>query len=58
MNRSEFFRRAGQRFADELEGANELTALANKAIAEAGQPSEDGLFLSESQRIIAGGGSW
>ncbi|MFT4136691.1 CopG family transcriptional regulator [Microbacterium sp.] len=57
MNRSEFYRLAGQRLADELEGGAELTALANAAIARAGQPHDD-LFLEESQRIASEGSDW
>ncbi|WP_083980010.1 ribbon-helix-helix domain-containing protein [Demequina salsinemoris] len=55
MNRSEFFREAGRRYADELEGASDLTALADAALARAGQPSGDGLFVAESERLLAGG---
>ncbi len=58
MNRSEFYRVAGQRFADELEGEAELTALADAAIARAGQPSGDEQFLRESERIVQGGTDW
>ena len=58
MNRSQFFQLAGRKLADELEGAAELTALANAALARAGQPSGDGLLLAESQRIVAEGSGW
>lgn len=51
MNRSEFFRAAAERYADELEGGSQLTAVANAAIATSGQPSVDPLFLRESERI-------
>jgi metal-responsive CopG/Arc/MetJ family transcriptional regulator len=51
MNRSEFFRAAAERYADELEGGSQLTAVANAAIARAGQPSDDSLFLREAERI-------
>lgn len=54
MNRSEFYRLAGKKLADELEGEAELTALANAVIARAGQPSSDGLFLRESERTLEG----
>lgn len=53
MNRSEFYRRAAERFADELEGGSELTDQANQALTESGQ-SADSPFLRESERIIAG----
>ncbi|WP_435735743.1 ribbon-helix-helix protein, CopG family [Cellulosimicrobium sp. PMB13] len=58
MNRSEFFRRAGEKFADELEGSNELTALADAALADAGQPSDDSPFLSASEREMLRGTEW
>lgn len=58
MNRSEFYRRAARKLADELEGEAELTTLANAAIASAGQPAGDGLFLQESQRQLVEGADW
>ena len=58
MNRSEFYRRAGEKLAAELEGEAELTALANATIARAGQPAGDGAFLRESERIILEGTEW
>lgn len=58
MNRSEFYRLAGQKLADELEGEAELTAIANAVIARSGQPSGDGLFLGESERVLREGGEW
>ncbi|WP_440709900.1 CopG family transcriptional regulator [Herbiconiux sp. YIM B11900] len=50
MNRSEFYRLAASRLADELEGERELTSLANAVIKRAGQPSGDGVFLGENAR--------
>ena len=58
MNRSEFYRLAGEKFAAELEGEAELTTLANAAIARAGHPSGDGTFLRESERTILEGTEW
>ena len=58
MNRSEFYRRAGRRLADELEGAAELTAQAEAVIARVGQPSADSPILRESERIIGEGTDW
>ena len=58
MNRSQFFQLAGRKLADELEGEAELTALANAALARAGQPSGDGLMRAESERIVAEGSAW
>lgn len=54
MNRSEFYRLAGSRLAEELEGETELTALANSVIARVGQPSADSPFLRESEHIAQG----
>lgn len=58
MNRSEFYRLAGQRLADELEGEAELTALANAVLRRTGQPSGDELFLRESERGLREGVEW
>jgi metal-responsive CopG/Arc/MetJ family transcriptional regulator len=58
LNRSEFYRQAGERFAAELEGEAELTALANAIIARAGQPAEDGVFLDTSRRLMIDGAEW
>ncbi|MFI9488847.1 CopG family transcriptional regulator [Promicromonospora sp. NPDC052451] len=58
MNRSEFYRRAAEHLADQLEGTSELTRLANAALAAAGQPAEDGLFLAESERRMTPDEEW
>jgi hypothetical protein len=58
MNRSEFYRLAGSRLAEELEGEAELTALANSVIARVGQPSADSPFLRESERTVREGTDW
>lgn len=58
MNRSEFFRRAGRRLVEELEGTTELTALANSVIERVGQPSTDSPFLAESERAMLEGTEW
>ncbi|MGM7697944.1 CopG family transcriptional regulator [Microbacterium sp. A84] len=58
MNRSEFYRRAGNRLVEELEGEAELTALANSVIARIGQPSAGSPFLQESERIVREGAEW
>lgn len=58
MNRSEFYRIAAQRLANELEGESELTAIANAVIARIGQPSGDGVFLRESERAKLEGLQW
>lgn len=58
MNRSEFFRLAGRRLADELEGESELTAVANAVMSRVGQPSGDGTFLRESERVLREGTEW
>ncbi len=58
MNRSEFFRRAGERLADELEGTSELTRLADAAIEVAGQPAEDRLFLNAAREAASREVEW
>ena len=58
MNRSEFYRLAGSRLAEELEGEAELTVLANSVIARVGQPSADSPFLRESERTVREGTDW
>ena len=58
MNRSEFYRRAADRLARELEGEAELTSLANAVIARAGQPTGDGAFLRESEGTQLRGTEW
>lgn len=58
MNRSEFYRVAAQRLADELEGSSELTAIANAVLDRAGQPAGDELFLRESERVLREGSEW
>ncbi|ROQ38710.1 hypothetical protein EDF46_2351 [Frondihabitans sp. PhB188] len=58
MNRSEFYRLAADRLARELEGEGELTALANAAIARAGQPSGEGEFLRETARTTLRSTEW
>jgi metal-responsive CopG/Arc/MetJ family transcriptional regulator len=52
MNRSEFYRLAGRRLVEELEGEAELTAQANAVIARVGQPFVDSPFLRESERTV------
>lgn len=49
MNRSEFFQLAGRRLADELEGAAELTAIANAVLARVGDTTDE-LVLRETAR--------
>ena len=60
MTRSEFYRVAGQKLADELEGGGEaeLTRPANAALADAGQSSDTAPFLAESERIARTGTEW
>lgn len=58
MNRSEFYRLAAQRFADELEGGSELTALANAVLARAGATVDDPLFVGESERLLRDSSAW
>ncbi len=55
MNRSEFYRLAALSFAEVLEEQARLTLMANEALTESGQPSEEVLFFCESERNIADG---
>ncbi|MDQ2661454.1 MAG: CopG family transcriptional regulator [Actinomycetota bacterium] len=58
LNRSEFYRLAGRRLAEELEDEAELTALANSVISRVGQPSSGSPFLRESERTMLEGNEW
>lgn len=58
LNRSEFYRLAGQRFANELEDETEMTTLADAVMARAGQPSGDGAFLRASEAVQAPDDAW
>lgn len=58
LNRSEFYRLAGQKLADELEGESELTKIANAVLGRAGQSNEDELFVRESERLLREGTNW
>ena len=55
MNRSEFFQKAGVKFADELEDA-EFTDQLNVVIKEVGQ--EPSLFTAASARTLIDSGAW
>lgn len=58
MNRSEFYRLAGRRLADDLEGDSELTALADSVIARVGQPGAGSLFVRETERTMLERTEW
>lgn len=58
MSRSDFYRRAGHRLADELDAAGELTALANGTIVRSGQPADGGGFLRCSERSMLEQTEW
>lgn len=58
MNRSEFYRRAAERFADELEGEPELTRLANAALLKARVSSDTDEFLRETRRVVGESTEW
>lgn len=58
MNRSEFYRLAAGKLADELEGDKELTALANSVIERVGQPAGDGGFVREAEGRILAATEW
>lgn len=50
LNRSEFYRLAAAKLADELEGESELTAMANAALEDAGE--FDDAFVQEVRRQL------
>ncbi|NII39900.1 metal-responsive CopG/Arc/MetJ family transcriptional regulator [Curtobacterium flaccumfaciens] len=58
LNRSEFYRRAADRLAQELEGSSDLTRIANAVIERAGQPSADDVFVRESERQMIERTEW
>lgn len=58
MSRSEFYRRAAAKLADELEGSSSLTLIAQDVLTRVGQPAEDGLLLEENRRVIESGSEW
>jgi len=47
LNRSEFYVQAADRYADELEGTSDLTAVADAVIARVGQPGDETRELRE-----------
>lgn len=58
MNRSEFYRRAADQFVEGLNDGAALTRIADAALAEAGQPSDEDLFLGESERRMLKASEW
>ncbi len=58
MNRSQFYREAGIRYADLLEGGSELTRIADLVLEHVTPDPADELFLRESERIQAEGADW
>jgi predicted DNA-binding protein len=57
MTRSEFYRRAATRYADELEDTTQLTSIAEDALRRAGQPRDE-LLLDAVRRAIEPGDEW
>ena len=59
MTRSEFYRRAAERYADELANAD-LTAQIDNAIDAVGQPGDDsaGLRRAANVRLIEASDAW
>ena len=58
LNRSEFYTLAGDRYADELEGGAELTAVAEAVIARVGQPGDDAFEFRAAARATMFAGEW
>ena len=57
MTRSEFYRRAATRYADELEDTSSLTAIAEDALRRAGQPGDE-LILGAVRQAMRPGEEW
>lgn len=58
MNRSEFFRLAGRRLADELEGSSDLTRIANQILAQADTDADDELFVRGNEQRLRESTDW
>lgn len=58
MNRSEFFRLAGRRLADELEGSSDLTRIANQILAQAATDADDELFVRGNEQRLRESTDW
>lgn len=58
ISRSEFYRRAANKYVSSLGKNRSLTRLADAALEESGQPSTDSLFLAASEEIMTDGASW
>jgi len=58
LNRSEFYRRAAESFVSTSKEGADLTKLADAALDESGQPSEDNLFLTANEQRLARGSDW
>ncbi|WP_062521019.1 CopG family transcriptional regulator [Demequina silvatica] len=58
MSRSEFYRIAAGRLADELEGESQLTAVADSVLEREGLAALVAPLLQESQRVILEGSDW
>ena len=59
MTRSEFYRRAAEQYADELDGAD-LTAQIDDAIDAVGQPGDDlaAMRRAANARVVTGSDEW
>jgi hypothetical protein len=58
MNRSEFYRLAGARLADELEGASDLTRIADDVLARAARTPDDDLFVRANEERLREESDW
>lgn len=58
MNRSEFYRLAGARLADELEGASDLTRIADDVLARADRTPDDEIFVRANEERLGGSSDW
>jgi metal-responsive CopG/Arc/MetJ family transcriptional regulator len=58
MSRSEFYRAAARRYADELEGTAELTRLADEALAQIDETEEDRNWSGLRARTVLENTEW
>ena len=58
LTRSEFYRRAADRFVTTLSKDQELTRLGDAALEESGQPSAGSPFLEANEQAMTQGDGW
>ena len=58
MSRSEFYRRAADHFVSSLGEGADLTRLADAALEDSGQPSDNSPFLAVNEQALEQGDGW